>query len=104
MEGMNSSLIDRVRSAFFQAFAVLGILCLSAVLRAAVPVAVTNLIAVINTTSTTDGQVFLSWTTPNNTNSAANPAFDVRYTTAGSITSDALFNAATPATGEPAAN
>lgn len=50
--------------------------------------------------ATTDGQLVLNWTSPGNIGLAPNPSYDVRWALTA-ITSDALFNAATPLTGEP---
>ena len=62
------------------------------------PADVTDL-AVGGETATT---IDLSWTAPGDDGATGTAtAYDVRYSTAGAITSDAEFNAATQATGEP---
>jgi 6-phosphogluconolactonase (cycloisomerase 2 family) len=62
------------------------------------PSVVTDLAA---NAAVTDGQMSLTWTAPTNVNSAANAAYDVRYSTVGAITNDTEFNNATALTGEP---
>ena len=63
------------------------------------PGAVSNLaVTVVSSDSVT-----LSWTAPgDDSNDGTAAAYDLRYTTAGAITADEAFNAATPAAGLPA--
>ncbi|MBK8870463.1 MAG: VCBS repeat-containing protein, partial [Elusimicrobia bacterium] len=62
------------------------------------PYAVTDLVANISDVS---GLPYLTWTCPLNINSGVNPAYDIRYSTAGPITNDTEFINATALTGEP---